>query len=196
MTNSVSINDKLGPGGLDSVAIITTNTDGSVSLTGPSNEPLMVTRGEVTLKRTATLSIANNTATYVPFDTLVENTTGLPDLSFYDPTNPAMGDTALFVPAGITRVKFTANIGIPNAGVTAGSIRLTIKQNQTTIPITPAYHNHYVPPATDTTGHIGITSSWVDCVAGDYFEMNVRHVFGGSVDFANGLACYMQAEFR
>ncbi|MDP3124597.1 MAG: hypothetical protein Q8M84_03090 [Thiobacillus sp.] len=159
----------------------------------PAAEDAKLVLGEVVLTRVAALVISNNSPTLIDFDTLFENTTGYPDASFWDAASPS----SLLIPAGISRVKFIANLGIPSAGVAAGSLRMTIKHNDQTINgPNPALHEHYVPPVTDATGHKQIASAWLDCVEGDWFAFSVRHIFGGDVSFANGMACYMAAEFR
>lgn len=159
-----------------------------------------VSKGHVTLYRAAAQSINYNVGTGVIFDTLYDNATNAADAAIWNGTT----DTdALIIPnIGISHVRFMANVGIPTSFVPtspdiAASIRLTIQNNYSTIlPLTPALHVMFQPPTYDTTGHLGIMSGWIPCVAGDKFNLIIKHEASTAVSFGNGLALYMQAEFK
>lgn len=190
-----------GPGTPEGeLARIIATSSGGVAVALPSGENILLPRGHVTLCRNAaTAPINYNVSKGIIFDQFYDNSTGFPNSDIW---NGSTDLDALIIPAGVSYVKFTANIGIPTTFVPAApdlaaSIRMTVQNNYVTIPVvTPAIHIMFIPPTYDTTGHLGIASTWIPTSPGEKYNLVLKHEANAAVAFAGGLACYLNAEFK
>ena len=113
------------------------------------------------------ISLDTKTTLYVPWESALYNTSG-----FWNPTNP----TRLTVPKGVKMVKIAANVLW--AANDTGSRLLRVKQNGNYMPGLP-----YVLKTTEGTAATQGSSGAIPVKEGDYFELEVRHEAGVTIDF-------------
>lgn len=118
-------------------------------------------------KLDSNISLNTKTTLYVPWQSTLYNTSG-----FWNPTNP----TRLTVPKGVKKVRVSANVlWASNA---TGSRLLRVKQNGNYMPGLP-----YILKTAETTSATQGNSGVIPVKEGDYFELEVRHEAGVTIDF-------------
>lgn len=135
--------------------------------------PINVSRGCL-VSITTTFDTVSSSLNYIPFDTEDYDT----DLIHDNVTN----NTRLTVPAGVSKVRLTA--GIRWDASTTGQRFAKIQKNGA------SYYGHPtmdIPAAAVGDTYINLTSSVVDVIAGDYFEVLVQQTSGANltIDSAN-----------
>jgi hypothetical protein len=142
MTYSVSINDQLGPGGLDSVAIINTNPDGSVSLVGPGDNvigrPKIARIGNRTTTATAQ-SIPTSTSLTAPYTKIIFGGIEIDEVSACDPDL-----STIIVPSGFSYARATSQLAAGAGTYWAGFYASRIYVDganfaNTRMPVLPGY---------------------------------------------------------
>ena len=118
-------------------------------------------------KLDSNISLNTKTTLYVPWQSTLYNTSG-----FWNPTNP----TRLTVPKGVKMVKIAANVLW--AANDTGSRLLRVKQNGNYMPGLP-----YVLRTAEGTSATQGSSGAIPVKEGDYFELEVRHEAGVTIDF-------------
>ena len=119
------------------------------------------------VKLDTNISLNTKTTLYVPWQSALYNTSG-----FWNPTNP----TRLTVPKGVKMVKIAANVLW--AANDTGSRLLRVKQNGNYMPGLP-----YVLRTAEGTSATQGSSGAIPVKEGDYFELEVRHEAGVTIDF-------------
>ena len=113
------------------------------------------------------ISLDTKTTLYVPWESSLYNTSG-----FWNPTNP----TRLTVPKGVKKVRVSANVLWSSN--TEGARLLRVKQNGNYMPGLP-----YILRTAEATSATQGTSGVIPVKEGDYFELEVRHEAGVTIDF-------------
>ena len=189
VTNTVSINDRLGDGGLENVLTSTTNSDGSINLIAQGQEVFL--SGQLLSVTTLTADTADLAALatngIIPFPTAVRD-----DLSLRDPVNLGR----IWIPAAAQAIRIVAPIAF-NA-LAAGTYRrinfnIVINGVATSTITTPNLYQLGIKPVTapiisgQTTALCFVsamidTSAWnAPAALGDsYIELKVQHDTAGA----------------
>lgn len=146
----------------------------------PSSNPWKGAR----VRRTADLSIAHNTSTFVTWQAADADTS-----AFWSAGAP----TRFTIPAGVTKVRLTSTIRWASATTPAGFRQGAFFKNGVT------FHGRGTNMASALTGSgngmdLQVVSSVVSVVAGDYFEHVVFHTQGAALNVLANESTWFQIE--
>lgn len=107
--NTISINDRLGDGGLESVAVFSHDSTGNVTgLVGPDGVTIPLPASQsllsVTTIRLTAVSAALNTGTTIPFDGVIRDDLGL--------TGAGLSASLIRIPNNCSQFRFSFSVGV------------------------------------------------------------------------------------
>lgn len=176
--NTISINDRLGDGGLENVAILSTDANGNTAMQGGDGftEVMTAYAGMVLVKPAAFISVPTATPTTMEFDTVVHDPIGIYDAA----------SNSFVLPADIVMLDWEICVELANTASTYGNItgnRVVI------LPTADGMGTNTVPlvPQTGTAqggGFVrfnGFGVEWDHGVLGDTFDIKFSQNSGSTI---------------